>query len=435
MICPLHDDCGVARTLSTIAFDDFCQLTDIDEGYAVEYKSAWDKDVKSKVSKIVTSFANANGGWLFVGINNDGTYVGITPTRSDFDQTIAQIVRNHVTPLPRFGVRFVSNPNSIDGVLVIEVPEGLEPPYVADGSVYVRVASSSEKYISKADSYVLIDLHRKARSNRDEIERFCRRTAYFPPTWVGESDSRCRLPIMDIYLRHLHPDHRAFLLYKDIDEAEETMLRALEESGYPDYVCHHAHDSLLFRSGQGNHLDNVGPLIELFFDGSSKTSIPLVLLQSNQREEAIERLQSLRPIQNTGLVNVIDGLSSQYPVVKFCSIVEKYNAAKGRRLSDYAIRFEYENMQGTILEFQTEAYADYVRRQGFPYFGTIDGSSSLIIPEYSCDHKDHKQEMPLHLEAWTRFLDGFGLPASTVDSSKRKELDDILGISDPSEED
>lgn len=431
VFCPLHDSDGRSRTLATIEFDDFKQLAEIDEGYAVEYKSAWDKEVRKKIPKIMASFANASGGWLFVGIDNDGTYVGVTRTRSDFDQTISQIVHSHVTPIPNFDTHYVVDPKSNNGVLVVEIQEGIEPPYIADGCVYVRVASSSEQFNAKADSYVLIDLYRKARSNREEIEAFCHRTAYFPPTRVSESGSECRIPIIDIYLKHLHPSHRSFLPYKEIDEAEGAMLKELEENGYPDYICHHAHDSLLFRSSKGNHLDDVGPVIELFFDGSCKICVPLVFLQSDQREDAIERLQKLRPIRNTGLVSVIDGLTSQYPVVTFCTIVERYIAAKERRLSDYAIRFEFENMQGAILEFQTDAYADFVRSRGFPFFGTIDGSSPLIIAEYCLNPEG---EVPLHLEAWTRFLDSFGLPGSTVDLEKRRELQDILGARELDEE-
>ena len=432
MICPLRDSDGRPRTLTSIEFDDFKQLVEIEEGYAVEYKSAWDDEVKKKIPKIVTSFANANGGWLFVGINNNGTYAGVTRARSDFDQTIAQIVHSHVTPIPRFDTRYVVDPESDGGVLVVEILEGIEPPYVADGCVYVRVASSSDKFDSKADSYALIDLHRKARSNREEIENFCHRTAYFPPTWVSESGSECRIPIIDIYLKHLHPGHRSSPPFKGIDEAEAIMLKELEEIGCPDYICHRAHDSLLFRSSKGNHLDDVGSIIELFFDGSCKISIPLVLLQSDQREDAIERLQLLRPIRNVGLANVVDGLSSQYPIITFCTIVERYVAARERRLSDYAIRFEFENMQGAILVFQTDAYTDYVHSRGFPFFGTIDGSSPLVIPEYCLDSE---QEMPLHLKAWTRFLDSFGLPGSTLDSEKRKELMGILGANKFDEED
>ena len=258
MICPLHDSDGRPRTLATIEFDDLKQLKDIEEGYSVEYKSTWDEAVKGKLQKIVTSFANAGGGWLFVGVNNDGSYSGISRARSDFDQTLAQIVRNHVTPLPRFETRYIEGRDSGSGALVVEVLEGFEPPYIADGSVFVRVGSSSEKFI-KADSSVLIDLYRKARSNRDEIARFCRRTAYFPLTEAGEADPVFRIPIIDVYLKRLQPNHGSYRLFAEIDEAESRMLQIISEYR-TDYACHHAHDSLQFRSSLGNHVDDVAKL-------------------------------------------------------------------------------------------------------------------------------------------------------------------------------
>ena len=425
MICPLHDSDGKARVLSTIEFEDFRQLEDIEEGYSVEYKSAWDKAVKDKLQKIVTSFANAAGGWLFVGINNDGTYSGISQSRSDFDQTIAQIIRNHVTPLPRFETRFVEGHEAGQGVLAVEIFEGAEPPYIADGSVYVRVGSSSEKFI-KADSSVLIDLYRKARSNRNQIERFCHRTIYYPPTWTSEGSSECRIPIIDVYLKRLQWERCNYRYFTDFDEAESTMLQLIAEH-HNDYVCHHAHDSLLFRSSLGNHVDNVGPVIEVFLDGSIKLSIPLVLFQSEQRDLAIRRLQSLRPIQNTNLVNVIDGSRSMTNVMLFSLVVDKYLAARDRSLGDFALCFEYENMQGAFIEFETDAYAEYVRKNGFPFIGTIDGRSEPFIPNRA---HDDEEEMRLTKAVWIRFLDCMGLHASTADPEKRKELDNILGFAE-----
>ena len=422
MICPLHDSDGRPRVLSTIQFDDFSQLEAIEEGFSVEYKSTWDKAVKDKLQKIVTSFANANGGWLFVGINNDGTYSGIPRLRSDFDQTIAQIIRNHVTPLPRFETRFIEEYESGRGVLVVEIYEGIEPPYIADGSVYVRVGSSSEKFI-KADSSVLIDLYRKARSNRNQIKQFCRRTVYYPPTWASESGSECRIPIIDVYLKCLQPRRCAYRYFTDFDETESAMLRLITEYR-KEYVCHHAHDSLLFRSSLGNHVDNVGPVIEVFFDDSIKLSIPLVLLQSEQRDLAIRRLQSLRSIQNINLVNVIDGSSSMTNVMLFSLIVDKYLAVKGWSLSDYSLCFEYENMQGSFIEFGTDAYAEYVNKVGFPFIGTIDGRSEPFIPNRTSDD----EEMRLTAAVWVRFLDCMGLHASTADPEKREELENILGF-------
>lgn len=429
MLCPLHDRDGNPRTLSTIEFNDFAQLVVVEEGYTVEYKSAWDEDVKRKLPKIVTSFANANGGWLFVGIKNDGTYSGISRVRSDFDQTIAQIVRRHVTPLPRFETRFIEEPNSELGVLVVEIVEGVAPPYIADGCVYIRVGSSSEKFVSKADSYVLIDLYRKARSNRDQIERFCHRTVYLPPTRIGEGKNEGGIPIINVYLKHLYPNRRISRSFADSDDEERIMLRYISEY-YKDYVCHRAHDSLIFRSSLGNHVDNVGPVIELFFDGSIKLSIPLVLFQSEQREEAIVRLQSLRSIQNVDLVDVIDGSSSRNSVMMFSYFVDEYIAEKERDLSDYALCFEYENMQGVFVEFKTEAYSEYVKNNGFPFIATVDERSEPFIPERVRDGGG----MQLTRAVWIRFLDGLGLPASSADPEKRKALDDVLGFSEPNKE-
>lgn len=422
MICPLHDSDGRPRTLATIEFDDLKQLKDIEEGYSVEYKSTWDEAVKGKLQKTVTSFANAGGGWLFVGVNNDGSYSGISRARSDFDQTLAQIVRHHVTPLPRFETRFIEDQDSGTGALVVEILEGFEPPYIADGSVFVRVGSSSEKFI-KADSSVLIDLYRKARSNRDEIARFCRRTAYFPLTEAGEADSVFRIPIIDVYLKRLQPNHGSYRLFAEIDEAESMMLQIISEHR-TDYACHHAHDSLQFRSSLGNHVDDVAPVIELYFDGSIKLSIPLAFYQSAQRDDAICRLQELRTIRNTNLVKVLDGSSSKNDVMLFSFMVDRYLAEMERTLSDYALCFEYENMQGAIVEFDSDSYAEYVQNHGFPFVGTIDERSEPFIPDRNYDDDDFR----LTASVWIRFLDCLGLPASTLDEEKRSMLDDILGF-------
>lgn len=428
VICPLNDSDGKPRTLATIEFDDLKQLEEIEEGYSVEYKSTWDKAVKDKLQKTVTSFANASGGWLFIGVNNDGVYSGITRTRSDFDQTIAQIVRHHVTPLPRFETRFIEDRDSGLGVLVVEVFEGFEPPYIADGSIFVRVGSSSEKYI-KADSSVLIHLYRKARYNWDEIARFCHRTAYFPLTGANETDSVSRVPIIDVYLKRLQPKHDFYRFFSEIDEAESIMLRIINEYR-TDYVCHHAHDSLQFRSSSGNHVDNAAPVIELFFDGSIKLSIPLAFYQSEHRGDTICRLQELRPIRNTNYVKVIDGSSSKNDVILFGLMVDRYLAEKERSLSDYALCFEYENMQGSIVKFDTDSYAEYVRNHGFPFVGTIDERSEPFIPD--CNHD--ADELRLTAAVWIRFLDCLGLPASTLDEEKRNMLEDILGFSDLNKE-
>ncbi len=422
MICPLHDSNGDAKTLSSIEFDDFKQLKEIEEGYAVEYKSTWDLSVQKKVPKIITSFANANGGWLFVGICNDGTYAGISRTRSDFDQTIAQIVRRHISPLPRFETRYVEDGGSGKGVLVVEIQEGIEPPYIADGSVFVRVGSSSEQFTAKADSHILIDLHQKARRKQEEIEQFCHRTVYFPPTQMVAGSSKYKLPIVDIFLKILHPARRPFL-FADFDEMTGSMLRNISSCGLTGYICQHSHSSLIFKSGRGNIVDNVSPTIELFHDGSIKLSVPLTLLQAEEREEAIRRLQKLRPIQNIDLVQIVDGKSSIVQLLTVCSAVKKYAKERGRHRADFAEAYEFENLQGTIVEFSTSSYSEYVQKHGFPCFGTIDERTPPVIPE------NGDIDQTVTCSVLVRFFEGFGLPFATNNENIRKEVLAVTGLS------
>ena len=429
MLCPLHDQEGNPRTLATIEFKDFKQLEEIEEGYTAEYKSTWDDAVKAKVQKIITSFANANGGWLFVGINNDGTYAGISRNRTDFDQTIAQTVHRHITPLPRFETRYVEDPGTNLGVLVVEIPEGLEPPYIADGSVYVRVGSSSEKFISKADSYVLIDLHRKARSNRKELEDFCHRTAYFPPTWSDGNVSECQLPILNVYLRRLHAEQRPYIPFAEFDDVESCMLRLIQEAGLDNFICQHAHHSLIFMNNYGKSVDDVSPVIELFYDGSIKINLPLSLIQPPHDESALERLQAIRPIRNTNILRMIDGTSSRNIVMFVCLAVDKYVKARGRELSDFAVAYEFENMQGAVIEFDTDAYVEYARTRGFPFFGTIDERTQPLIAQGDKDDGD----MQLTSAVWMRFLEGFGLPMATTDDETRKNVYRVIGLGEPKE--
>lgn len=430
MICPLHDCEGNPRKLSTIEFNDLAQLESIEEGYAVEYKSTWDDAVKAKLQKIITSFANANGGWLFVGIDNNGVFKGIPRNRADFDQTIAQIVHRHVTPLPRFDTRYIVEPGTENGVLVVEVFEGLEPPYIADGSVFIRVGSSSEKFVSKADSYVLIDLHRKARKNRAEIEDFCHRTVFFPPTQVNNGICEYRFPITDVYLKHLYPSYRPFISFAEIDEEKKTMLGLLSRCGLDQFICQHAHSSLIFRNDFGNCVDDVSPAIELFYDGSIKIYLPLSLIQPPNIDMQIERLQSIRQIRNTNLVRLVDGSNLKSTVITVCFAVDEYISAKSRTLRDYALAYEFENMQGTIMVFDDPTFEEYAHKYGFPFFSTIDERTKPRFFQFDLG----MEKGDIAYSVLLRLFEGFGLPFATTEQGLRSEVDALLGLTMQMEE-
>lgn len=419
MECPLYDPDGNHRILRTIEFADFDQLKDIDEGYAVEYKSTFDKRVKDKLSKVITSFANANGGWIFVGIDDKGVVTRIDSPRTDYSQTIGQIAHRHITPLPEFDCRFVPDPDCVDkGVLVIEVKEGIEPPYIANGCVYMRIGSNADEFTEKADSYVLIDLHRKARAFKDELAEFNHRTIYFPPRTIRQDGSYAyTFPLFDIYLKRLYSPKKGSIPFEEFDKAVETMTKAFESVFTEKCFCQHAHHSLLFRRVINCCVDDATPVVELYYDGSMKLCAPISMYQEAEHDRALKHLSTLRPIRNTGLVRIIDGLTSAGIVMQSCQVIDAYLKLKGRTVNDYAMSVEFENMQGMMVEFRTPEFDDYVKEFGIPYIGTMDERSKPII-----SRRGESDELRTVDDLVTMsFYESFGLPMATANESVRNK--------------
>jgi hypothetical protein len=87
----------------------------------------------------VASFANSGGGWVLLGVTNDGEAKGCSaPGRAEPQDWLRTLIRKDVDPLPSFEARAVA----IDGVEVIVVrvhASALTPHlYVPAGAVYIR---------------------------------------------------------------------------------------------------------------------------------------------------------------------------------------------------------------------------------------------------------------------------------------------------------
>src|SRR4051794_18667380 len=71
------------------------------EDLFVEFKQ--ELPSRSGLGAAVASFANTLGGWLIVGIADDRTVVGWSPTPgTDMQSHIGNLLRNQVDPLPPF---------------------------------------------------------------------------------------------------------------------------------------------------------------------------------------------------------------------------------------------------------------------------------------------------------------------------------------------
>lgn len=110
------------------------------EGYNVDFNLR----VPSKIREITTeicAFANSEGGYLLLGIDNYGKIFGLdidNDTRSKIQDGIRDISPNIQIPLYSVDVEGKT-------VWVLDVPFGKDKPYVLSGAIYVREGANSQK--------------------------------------------------------------------------------------------------------------------------------------------------------------------------------------------------------------------------------------------------------------------------------------------------
>ena len=115
-------------------------LIDSGEGYNVEFKVR----VPSKVRELteeICAFANADGGYLLIGVDDNGQVVD-TNLENDKRSAIQGSI-SEISPALHCELYSVNIVNKT--VWVIDVPSGKDKPYIFSGSIYVREGANSQK--------------------------------------------------------------------------------------------------------------------------------------------------------------------------------------------------------------------------------------------------------------------------------------------------
>ena len=103
------------------------------EGYTVEFK----ENINTDLSKEMVAFANASGGHIFIGINDDND---ITGTATDnFAVSRIQNSASSCDPLVPIDIEIFGN------LICIHVAEGANKPYRCNKGFFVRRGANSEK--------------------------------------------------------------------------------------------------------------------------------------------------------------------------------------------------------------------------------------------------------------------------------------------------
>jgi ATP-dependent DNA helicase RecG len=103
------------------------------EGYYAEFKRKLNSDIKDEM----VAFANASGGKIFLGVDDNGSVPGITidnKLRSEVQQSASAC-----DPPVEIQMQEIGN------VMVITVPEGKRKPYRSTNGFYLRVGPNSQK--------------------------------------------------------------------------------------------------------------------------------------------------------------------------------------------------------------------------------------------------------------------------------------------------
>jgi hypothetical protein len=132
------------------------RLTDHGEDLFVERKQAIPSD---GIGRTVAAFANSLGGWLLLGVADDGKAVGFTlPGRADPQSYIGQLLAVEVDPLPPY----LAAARKLKGadVVVVRVFESADTPHIlrTTGALVIRTTRGTE---TVNDQRLLLELARR----------------------------------------------------------------------------------------------------------------------------------------------------------------------------------------------------------------------------------------------------------------------------------
>ena len=110
------------------------------EGYNSEFKVSLPSKFK-EITAEICAFANAAGGVLFVGVDDENKIRGVS-----IDNTKRSALQNSLNEInPYIPTSFYSVEVEGKSIWVIEVNSGLQKPYVLSGAIYVRQGPNTQK--------------------------------------------------------------------------------------------------------------------------------------------------------------------------------------------------------------------------------------------------------------------------------------------------
>ena len=131
--------------------DDLVNVRNEREGYSLDFKVGFGNPDKAKkeLSKDISAFANASGGFLIIGVGKNYFITGVEKQiqNKEIDEWINQILNSNIEPHAfYFDPKIISIPESEKVIVVIHVPESAKKPHIVTewNNYYLRINDSSK---------------------------------------------------------------------------------------------------------------------------------------------------------------------------------------------------------------------------------------------------------------------------------------------------
>lgn len=173
--------------IQTWTWDTVTSLAQYNENQYLEYKEtihppsdgeAVQKEWHRKLEKEITAFANARGGIIVFGIDDDGNPSPFEPPDHEVKQSITRLIQN-TRPLADVGIPApigVPNENTDRIILPIRVAEAKRKPVLTgDAAVYQRINDRKEPMNREQMESLFVEQDRRQQAVRQlemEIDRF-----------------------------------------------------------------------------------------------------------------------------------------------------------------------------------------------------------------------------------------------------------------------
>lgn len=379
MYTPFFDMKGKPIEFNKVKYEHIRQLKEIDEGHHIEYKRLLEDGGKAQLAKEIASFANCEGGWLIVGIE-DKTKEIYPVEKADYSQKIGKIVCK-VTPIPEFETKFIALPNdSSRGILLIYIYEGRNAPYICEGSIYIRSGSSKEP-IKAADRGNIEYLQERSNGYQKQMEDFFHRDIYMGYAPIVK---RSVIPSVNIFVKNISQKKKT--AFSTIDKRNKIVEFIKQEYLHVFENIQYSMDSVIFKHKPTMPTtDSYTLVFELFYDWSFKMCLPIGILDYNEIDDIRQQYIKMGIDENTvKKFHIINGGYILNSAMVFFSIIQNLAKRYKFKPKDYAVACELENIANYILAFTGDEYIAYLNEHGITYANKeVNKSKIIFLKDYA----------------------------------------------------